>query len=131
MNICCLNAGEDSNASKKSLDRSQYKVNVQNNLNMLEPKASKFASFGSIPRSKPAQLQNTNSKHSQDSKAVPTKASLERSDKPASQEKYDSSERDEARRLLEATKEIVNLMHKDYKGTAHRKPPINNHEPSH
>ncbi|PON82124.1 hypothetical protein TorRG33x02_221190 [Trema orientale] len=38
---------------------------------------------------------------------------------------------DETRRLLEAAKEIVSLMHKDYKGMGRRKPPINNHEPSH
>lgn len=43
---------------------------------------------------------------------------------------------EETRRLLEAEREIVNLMHKDYKGSAgrsmgRRKPPINNHEPQH
>uniref|UniRef100_A0A803QKK0 Uncharacterized protein n=1 Tax=Cannabis sativa TaxID=3483 RepID=A0A803QKK0_CANSA len=38
---------------------------------------------------------------------------------------------DETRRLVEAAKEIVSLMHKDYKGMGRRKPPINNHEPSH
>ncbi|KAM6572934.1 hypothetical protein CsatA_017014 [Cannabis sativa] len=38
---------------------------------------------------------------------------------------------DETRRLIEAAKEIVSLMHKDYKGMGRRKPPINNHEPSH
>ncbi|KAM3713009.1 hypothetical protein ACJW31_01G222500 [Castanea mollissima] len=123
-------SGKDSDASKKPLDCSQYEVNVQNNLNKLEPKSSKSASFR-IPRSKPAQPQN-----SQDSKAASTKASLEsssRSDnKPASLETYHTSQRDhEARWLLQATKEIVNLMHKDYQGMGHRKPPINNHEPWH
>lgn len=41
------------------------------------------------------------------------------------------SEKDETRSLLEAAKEIVNLMHKDYKGMGRRKPPINNQEPRH
>ncbi|XP_023873121.2 uncharacterized protein LOC111985691 [Quercus suber] len=123
-------SGKDTDASKKPLDCSQYKVNVQNNLNKLEPKSSKSASFR-IPRSKPAQPQN-----SQDSKAASTKASLEsssRSDnKPAYLETNHTSQRDhEARWLLQATKEIVNLMHKDYKGMGRRKPPINNHEPWH
>ncbi|KAL4652744.1 hypothetical protein ACB092_01G253700 [Castanea dentata] len=132
MNICSVTAGKDSDASKKPLDCSQYKFifSHQNNLNKLEPKSSKSASFR-IPRSKPAQPQN-----SQDSKAASTKASLEsssRSDnKPASLETYHTSQRDhEARWLLQATKEIVNLMHKDYQGMGRRKPPINNHEPWH
>ncbi|XP_022155069.1 uncharacterized protein LOC111022203 [Momordica charantia] len=38
---------------------------------------------------------------------------------------------EETRRLLKAAKEIANLMHKDYKDWAHRKPPINNQEPLH
>lgn len=51
---------------------------------------------------------------------------------PAKPSKVD----EETRRLLEAEREIVNLMHKDYKGSAgrsmgRRKPPINNHEPQH
>nr|POE84998.1 hypothetical protein CFP56_63876 [Quercus suber] len=108
----------------------EVKGDFKNNLNKLEPKSSKSASFR-IPRSKPAQPQN-----SQDSKAASTKASLEsssRSDnKPAYLETNHTSQRDhEARWLLQATKEIVNLMHKDYKGMGRRKPPINNHEPWH
>ncbi|GMI77069.1 hypothetical protein HRI_001376200 [Hibiscus trionum] len=37
----------------------------------------------------------------------------------------------ESERLLEAAKELVNLMHKDYRGSEppRRKPPINNHVP--
>ncbi|XP_062029238.1 uncharacterized protein LOC133745219 [Rosa rugosa] len=43
---------------------------------------------------------------------------------------------EETRRLLEAEREIVNLMHKDYKGSSggsmgRRKPPIHNQEPQH
>ncbi|XP_050229724.1 uncharacterized protein LOC126678855 isoform X2 [Mercurialis annua] len=39
----------------------------------------------------------------------------------------------DTQRLVEATREIVNLMNKDYKGTdrPRRKPPINNHIPIH
>lgn len=54
---------------------------------------------------------------------------------PVSQEPpdhTDSSQRDEAERVLKALNEIVNLIHKDYKGNdkPKRKPPINNREPS-
>ncbi|KAK3212291.1 hypothetical protein Dsin_016997 [Dipteronia sinensis] len=45
----------------------------------------------------------------------------------------EDDEKVEAERLLMETKEIVNLIHKDYKGMdkPRRKPPINNHEPWH
>lgn len=51
---------------------------------------------------------------------------------PVSQEPPDTNQRDEAERLLKAVNEMVNLIHKDYKGNdkPKRKPPINNHEPS-
>jgi hypothetical protein len=91
-------------------------------MNMLRPKASKSGSLG-IPRS--AQLPNTNKEQShQDSKA--SLGSSSRSDKTV-----DSREYYETQRLLEATKEIVNLMHKDYNGMARRSPPIHNQEPWH
>ncbi|KAL5739217.1 hypothetical protein ACOSP7_028136 [Xanthoceras sorbifolium] len=50
-----------------------------------------------------------------------------RETKPSNDEKV------EAERLIMATKELVNFMHKDYKGMGkpRRKPPINNHEPRH
>ncbi|KAK8569089.1 hypothetical protein V6N13_106962 [Hibiscus sabdariffa] len=37
----------------------------------------------------------------------------------------------ESKRLLEAAKEVVNLMQKDYRDRPGRKPPINNHVPRH
>ncbi|KAK9035022.1 hypothetical protein V6N11_077073 [Hibiscus sabdariffa] len=40
--------------------------------------------------------------------------------------------KDESKRLLEAAKEVVNLMQKDYRDRpGSRKPPINNHVPRH
>ncbi|XP_042974155.1 uncharacterized protein LOC122305635 isoform X2 [Carya illinoinensis] len=136
-------SGKDSNASKNSPGRSSqdHKVSDQSNKNTL-PKASKSAGLGS-PRSKliTAHFPNTKPESPQDSKAVPTKASLgssSRSDKPIfSQETYHDQttasdhQRDETQRLLEATKEIVSLMHKDYGKMARRPPPSNNHEPWH
>jgi hypothetical protein len=94
---------------------------------MLRPKASKSGSLG-IPRStEAAQLPNTNIEHSQDSKA--SLESSSRSDK--TDVSRETSQRNETQRLLEATKEIVNLMHKDYRGLARRSPPIHNQEPWH
>ncbi|KAB1211409.1 hypothetical protein CJ030_MR6G021401 [Morella rubra] len=104
-------------------------------MNILRPKSSNAASMG-IPRSEPAQLPNTKTEHSQDSKAVTTKASSlgssSRSDKAVSQETYRTSQIDETRRfLIQATKEMVNLMNKDYGGMARRNPPHHNYEPWH
>ncbi|KAF5457592.1 hypothetical protein F2P56_021682 [Juglans regia] len=137
-------SGEDSNASDSSRPGglSQDKLNAQNNMNMPRPKSSKSASLG-IPRStiKPAQFPNTNRDqqyYREYSKAVLSNkaaslGSSSRSYKTVSdhQEIYDTSLqiRDETQRLLEATKEIVNLMHKDYGKMARRKPPTNNHDP--
>lgn len=83
-------------------------------------------------RNEAKNLLNSNPKHSQDSKAEPlTQESSESSGVSEKNLDDDTPEKDEARMLLEAAKEIVNLMHKDYKGMGHRKPPINNHEPWH
>lgn len=94
---------------------------------MLQAKVSKSGSLG-IPRSEATKLPNTKAEESQDSKALATKGcsleSCSRSDKTVSQ-------RNETQKLLEATKEIVNLMHKDYGGMARRSPPIHNQEPWH
>ncbi|KAF5480115.1 hypothetical protein F2P56_000884 [Juglans regia] len=137
-------SGKDSNASKNSPGRSSQDHRVsddQSNKNTL-PKASKSAGLGS-PRSKllTAHFPNTKPERTQDSKAEPTKASLgssSRSDKPIfSQETHHDQttasdhQRDETQRLIEATKEIVSLMHKDYGKMARRPPPSNNHEPWH
>ncbi|KAG2710882.1 hypothetical protein I3760_04G050000 [Carya illinoinensis] len=136
-------SGEDGNASDNSPGGlSQDKlINAQNNMNMLRPKSSKSASWG-IPRItiEPAQFPNTNpdQQYYRDSaKAVLSNkaaslGSSSRSDKTVSdhQERYDTSlQRDETQRLLEATKEIVSLMHKDYGKMARRKPPSNNQDP--
>ncbi|XP_041002519.1 uncharacterized protein LOC121248197 isoform X2 [Juglans microcarpa x Juglans regia] len=137
-------SGKDSNASKNSPGRSSQDQKVSNDQSNKKtlPKASKSAGLGS-PRSKlTAHFPNTKPERTQDSKAVPTKASLgssSRSDKPIfSQETHHDQttasdhQRDiETQRLLEATKEIVSLMHKDYGKMARRPPPSNNHEPWH
>ncbi|KAH0984385.1 hypothetical protein GBA52_011562 [Prunus armeniaca] len=101
------------------------KGDLNADIKILEPATLKAAanSFG-IPRVlKP--------KHSQDSK---TKQPIIRAHQKTIN--YDDTDdhhklTDEARRLLKATREIVNLMHKDYHGMGRRKPPINNHEPQH
>ncbi|KAJ0043237.1 hypothetical protein Pint_18911 [Pistacia integerrima] len=85
----------------------------------------------------PAAVLLSNSKpiQSQDSKTLRTKASLKgspRSDNEVSQELDDTDDQTvDTQRLLVATKEIVNLMNKDYRGMPRRKPPINNDEPRH
>ncbi|KAJ8751731.1 hypothetical protein K2173_025904 [Erythroxylum novogranatense] len=68
-----------------------------------------------------------------DSNTLPTKASLEISLTSNKLQTRENLPGDEMQRLLEATEEIVNLMHRDYKGMDRpgRKPPINNHEPIH
>ncbi|ONI18912.1 hypothetical protein PRUPE_3G247600 [Prunus persica] len=119
------NSGKDSKASSNSHGKPQNILNQQADIKILEPTTLKAAanSFG-IPRVlKP--------KHSQDSK---TKQPIIRAHQKTIN--YDDTDdhhklTDEARRLLKATREIVNLMHKDYHGMGRRKPPINNHEPQH
>ncbi|PQQ07107.1 uncharacterized protein Pyn_37469 [Prunus yedoensis var. nudiflora] len=121
LNVKC----KDSKASSNSYGEPQNIMNQQADIKILEPTTLKASanSFG-IPRVlKP--------KHSQDSK---TKQPIIRAHQKAIN--YDDTDdhhklTDEARRLLKATREIVNLMHKDYHGMGRRKPPINNHEPQH
>lgn len=107
----------------------------------VKPKTQKPGSWGS-PRSEPVpvHLQNTKASHShQDSKKLPAKASLESLSRSDKKQLFSSHEPEapvakpegETQRLLEATKEIVNLMDKDYRGMPRRKPPINNHVPIH
>ncbi|KAL6324461.1 hypothetical protein AAG906_013273 [Vitis piasezkii] len=104
---------KDNYAWEKFARKSRYPPNdqpnssfsqPQDNLNTLEPKTWKCSSLGCTSKSKI----------------------------PVSQEPPDTTQRDEAERLLKAVNEMVNLIHKDYKGTdkPKRKPPINNHEPS-
>ncbi|XP_034706944.1 uncharacterized protein LOC117930409 isoform X1 [Vitis riparia] len=106
-------SGKDNYAWEKFARKSRYPPNdqpnssfsqPQDNLNTLEPKTWKCSSLGCTSKSKI----------------------------PVSQEPPDTTQRDEEERLLKAVNEMVNLIHKDYKGTdkPKRKPPINNHEPS-
>ena len=97
---------------------------------MKAPKALKFTSFV-IPRSS---FPNTNSKCSQDSNAVPVikASSLTSSSRPEQQishQPQSTTQKDEIQNHLEADKEIMNLIHEDYKGAASRRSPINNQEP--
>ncbi|KAJ7974252.1 Exocyst complex component like [Quillaja saponaria] len=133
-------SGKDSDALKNSPERMQVQINKQKQINMKEAKTSESTSFV-IPRSNPENSPGANSKDSQDSKTLSATASSgsfsssrPTNNKQVSQQELHhgmSTQKDENQRLLEATKEIVNLMHKDYKGMARRKPPINNHEPWH
>lgn len=100
-------------------------LHTQKNVNNLKPKTQRSDNW------------NTNPKHfHQESKKLPTKASLENlslPDKQLSHQTQAIAPKGETQRLLEATKEIVNLMTKDYRGMdrPRRKPPINNHVPIH
>ncbi|KAL1538832.1 hypothetical protein AAHA92_27529 [Salvia divinorum] len=42
---------------------------------------------------------------------------------------YMNKKADESKAMIEAADEVANLMRKDYRGMARRKPPINNHVP--
>ncbi|XP_061344245.1 uncharacterized protein LOC133290203 [Gastrolobium bilobum] len=56
------------------------------------------------------------------------KASLESSSR--SEEPHQgAAPKDETKSLVDAAKEVANLIYKDYKGRPSHKPPINNHEP--
>lgn len=68
----------------------------------------------------------------QDSTTLPSLKGSPRSDNGVSQELDNADDQIiDSQRLLVATKEIVNLMNKDYRGMPRRKPPINNNEPQH
>lgn len=73
--------------------------------------------------------------NSKDSKALPTKTSLESPSRAEIDQEPQGSATDlksEMQRLLDATREMVNLMNKDYTTRPPiRKPPINNKEPVH
>lgn len=73
--------------------------------------------------------------NSKDSKALPTKTSLEspsRADIDREPQGSATDLKSEMQRLLDATREMVNLMNKDYTiKPPKRKPPINNKEPIH
>ncbi|XP_048433993.1 uncharacterized protein LOC125474407 [Pyrus x bretschneideri] len=116
------NSGKDnSKASSNSHGKPQNKLN-QDDMKTLELTALKSTSAGSleIPR-------DLKPNHSQNFK---TKRPTTKAPKITTyDEKDDHKLTDEARRLLKATREIVNLMHKDYHRMGSRKPPIHNFEP--
>ncbi|KAJ6926730.1 hypothetical protein NC651_010976 [Populus alba x Populus x berolinensis] len=126
------NSGKKNNALDKSLIGSQDQINnQQKDMSNLE-RETLSARLG-IPRTdQTVHLPKSNSK---DSKALPTKTSLESpSMADIDQEPQGSATADpksEMQRLLDATREMVNLMNKDYSTRPIRKPPINNKEPIH
>ncbi|KAM2143781.1 hypothetical protein ACFX1R_047536 [Malus domestica] len=117
------NSGKDnSKASSNSHGKPQNRLNQQDDMKILELTTLKSTSAGSleIPR-------DLKPNHSQDFK---TKQPTTKAPKTICyDEKDDHKLTDEARRLLKATREIVNLMHKDYQRMGSRKPPIHNFEP--
>nr|TKR74819.1 hypothetical protein D5086_0000291750 [Populus alba] len=127
----------EKNALDKSLggSKDQLNTNKQKDMNNLERKTLS-ARLGT-PRTETVNLPKSDPELSQDSKALPTKTSLEsrpsRSDMDQEPQGSSTLPKGEMQRLLDATKEIVNLMHKDYSGHARpgRKPPINNKVPIH
>ncbi|KAL3568155.1 hypothetical protein D5086_030806 [Populus alba] len=131
------NSGNEKNALDKSLggSKDQLNTNKQKDMNNLERKTLS-ARLGT-PRTETVNLPKSDPELSQDSKALPTKTSLEsrpsRSDMDQEPQGSSTLPKGEMQRLLDATKEIVNLMHKDYSGHARpgRKPPINNKVPIH
>ncbi|XP_048328707.2 uncharacterized protein LOC125422187 [Ziziphus jujuba] len=125
-------SGKDSKASADdSLGSPQEKLNTEDIATILEPiQTLKSVSLGT-PRNTNI---NTNPNqyhynHNEDSKEE--QPSLDNSSSSASDINEEIIQKDETRSLLEAAKEIVNLMSKDYKGMGRRKPPINNQEPKH
>lgn len=104
-----LNAGENNDAETISNGEFQDEANthqVNIGMNKLESKTIEFGGLDTTLSS--------------------------RCDKPVlGQEPPVIGNRAESKMLLEAAKEIVSLIHKDYKGADRRKPPINNHVPRH
>ncbi|MED6108361.1 hypothetical protein PIB30_023127 [Stylosanthes scabra] len=110
---------------------------------IMESKASRFTKFV-IPRRSGPTNTNTNTKcSSQDCNDVAinerrmksSKSSRPYEQKNSEEEEEDqgtSHEKDERHQqsnLVEAEKEVANLIYKDYKGKPSHKPPINNNEP--
>ncbi|TQE00241.1 hypothetical protein C1H46_014159 [Malus baccata] len=116
---------KNSGANRSSSDGNcafEGKGDLNDDMKILELTTLKSTSAGSleIPR-------DLKPNHSQDFK---TKQPTTKAPKTISyDEKDDHKLTDEARRLLKATREIVNLMHKDYQRMGSRKPPIHNFEP--
>ncbi|KAJ4972668.1 hypothetical protein NE237_005842 [Protea cynaroides] len=132
-------SGKDTNASKKPFGTSQKYMNDQKSGNLLKRKALNSEHSGRKQNlgSEVADLPDTvaSQLRSQDSEAVPFCGSLEcfsTSRKLVLAEFHDHFRKTESKKLLEAAKHIVSLIHKDYSGMngPRSSPPINNHEPS-
>ncbi|KAL3596985.1 hypothetical protein D5086_008622 [Populus alba] len=125
------NSGKKNNALDKSRIGSQDQINNQKDMSNLE-RETLSARLGTPRTDQTVHLPKSNS---MDSKALPTKTSLESpSMADIDQEPQGSATADpksEMQRLLDATREMVNLMNKDYSTRPIRKPPINNNEPIH
>ncbi|XP_010999413.1 PREDICTED: uncharacterized protein LOC105107254 isoform X2 [Populus euphratica] len=125
------NSGKKNDALDKSLIGSEDQINNQKDMSNLE-RETLSARLGTPRTDQTVHLPKSNSK---DSKALPTKTSLESpSMADIDQEPQGSATDDpksEMQRLLDATREMVNLMNKDYSTRPIRKPPINNKEPIH
>ncbi|KAI5591698.1 hypothetical protein POPTR_004G112600v4 [Populus trichocarpa] len=125
------NSGKKNNALDKSLVGSQDQINNQKDMSNLE-RETLSARLGTPRTDQTVHLPKSNSK---DSKALPTKTSLESPSRADIDQEPQGSATDlksEMQRLLDATREMVNLMNKDYTiKPPKRKPPINNKEPIH
>ncbi|KAL9354809.1 hypothetical protein Peur_052779 [Populus x canadensis] len=124
--------GKKNNALDKSLIGSQDQLNnQQKDMSNLE-RETLSARLGTPRTDQTVHLPKSNSK---DSKALPTKTSLESPSRAEIDQEPQGSATDlksEMQRLLDATREMVNLMNKDYTTRPPiRKPPINNKEPVH
>ncbi|KAJ6368268.1 hypothetical protein OIU78_000788 [Salix suchowensis] len=123
------NSGKKKNASDKCLRGSQDQLNDQKGMN-----GETFSVRLGTPRTdgQTVHLPKSNSK---DSKALPTKTRLESSSTAEIDQEPQGSAadpREEMERLVDAAREIVNLMNKDYSRPPIRKPPpINNKGPVH
>ncbi|KAJ7000739.1 hypothetical protein NC653_011251 [Populus alba x Populus x berolinensis] len=126
------NSGKKNNALDKSLIGSQDQINNQQKDTSNLERETLSARLGTPRTDQTVHLPKSNS---MDSKALPTKTSLESpSMADIDQEPQGSATADpksEMQRLLDATREMVNLMNKDYSTRPIRKPPINNNEPIH
>ncbi|KAF9663892.1 hypothetical protein SADUNF_Sadunf17G0099300 [Salix dunnii] len=130
-------SGKEKNALDKSLEGSKDQLNNNNKKDMNNSERKTLSGRLGAPRTKTVHLPKSEPELARDSKVLPTKTSLESLSRAADmgQEPKGSSThpKGEMQRLLDATVEIVNLMHKDYSahGRPGRKPPVNNEDPIH
>ncbi|XP_042484272.1 uncharacterized protein LOC122064614 [Macadamia integrifolia] len=128
-------SGKDKNSSKKTLGTLQKYMNDQKSSNILKPKALNSAPWDGmqnpdLPDTMASQLK------SQDSDEVVSncgslECSSSSSRKIVSPEFHDHYYKTESKKLLGATDDMVmSLLHMDYSGRPHCKPPINNRQPS-